>query len=60
MRHGQGKYYYKDGGIYDGNWKEGMIHGFGTLYYRNGKVAYQGEWKQEMFDGHGIIYNDDA
>lgn len=38
----------------------GKIHGFGTLYYRNGKEAYRGEWKEEMFDGHGVIYNDEA
>ena len=27
------------------------MHGYGTLYYTNGKIAYQGEWNLDKFNG---------
>ena len=36
MRHGQGKFYYQDGGMYDGNWKNNKMDGYGSLYYQSG------------------------
>ena len=32
MRHGEGKFYYQDGGIYDGEWKENKMHGRGKSF----------------------------
>lgn len=46
-RHGKGKFFYKEGSYYDGEWKENKMHGFGTLYYPDGRIAYQGEWKED-------------
>jgi antitoxin component YwqK of YwqJK toxin-antitoxin module len=47
MRHGKGKFFYKEGSYYDGEWKNNKMHGFGTLYYPDGCIAYQGEWKDD-------------
>ena len=35
------------------------MHGKGTLYYSNGKVAYEGDWKEDEFHGVGKVYNED-
>ena len=40
MRHGSGKFYYKEGSYYDGEWQNNKMHGKGTLYYPNGSIAY--------------------
>ncbi len=44
MRHGQGKFYYQDGGLYDGDWFENRMQGQGKLYYQSGKLAFEGSW----------------
>ena len=40
MRNGEGKFFYQDGGMYDGNWKDNKMDGFGRLFYQNGNLAY--------------------
>lgn len=45
MRHGHGKFFYQDGGMYDGQWFKNKMNGFGKLYYQSGKLAYEGNWK---------------
>lgn len=57
MRNGRGKFNYSEGSIYEGEWKNNQMHGFGTLYYSNGKVAYEGEWFEDEFHGVGKVYN---
>jgi hypothetical protein len=42
-KHGQGIYYFSDGGYYDGQWYEDQMHGFGKLFFRNNKLAYEGK-----------------
>jgi antitoxin component YwqK of YwqJK toxin-antitoxin module len=44
MRHGKGKFFYQDGGLYDGDWVCNKMTGFGRLYYQSGKLAYEGNW----------------
>lgn len=58
MRHGHGKFYYQDGGMYDGQWVCSKMEGFGKLYYQSGKIAYEGDWSNDQFSGHGILYNE--
>lgn len=60
MRHGQGKFFYQDGGMYEGNfinkegnWKFNKMDGFGKLYYQSGKIAYEGNWSEDQFQGFG-------
>ena len=47
QRNGKGKFFYKDGGYYEGMWKNNMMNGYGQLYYDNGKLAYDGQWYQD-------------
>lgn len=58
MRHGKGKFYYQDGGMYDGNWHKNKMDGYGTLYYQSGQLAYQGMWKEDKFQGKGKLFNE--
>jgi hypothetical protein len=50
--------------MYDGNWHQNKMQGYGKLYYQSGnfyinvgKIAYDGEWVQDQFTGYGILYN---
>jgi len=41
----------KTGAIYDGDWKEGMRHGFGMYSVKKGEEyvkEYSGGWKKDM------------
>jgi hypothetical protein len=58
MRHGFGKFYYQDGGHYEGEWKDNKMNGFAKLYYQNNDLAYEGFWKDDQFHGKGKVYND--
>lgn len=58
MRHGQGKFFYADGGFYDGEWRFGRMEGLGTLYYPSGGLAYLGQWKDDKFNGKGTVFNE--
>ena len=58
MRNGWGKFYYQEGSLYDGEWKDNKMHGYGKLYYSNGQLAYEGDWYQDEFHGQGKVYND--
>lgn len=58
MRNGRGKFYYQDGGYYEGSWKNNKMDGYGKLYYEGGKLAYEGYWLQDEFNGLGKVYND--
>ncbi|KRX01908.1 hypothetical protein PPERSA_05747 [Pseudocohnilembus persalinus] len=42
LRHGKGRFYYSDGGFYEGEWKFGKI----------------GQWLDDKFYGQGIMYNE--
>lgn len=48
MRHGNGAFYYNEGGKYVGEWKENKMDGKGTLYYPNNTKAYEGDWKEDQ------------
>lgn len=58
MRHGKGKFIYSHGGVYEGDWKNGKMDGYGVLYYADHSIAYQGGWKEDKFEGRGILYNE--
>lgn len=58
MRQGRGKFFYQDGGYYDGEWNRNKMNGYGKLYYQSGKLAYEGNWTDDQFSGKGILYND--
>lgn len=51
---GTGIYLYPSGARYSGQFKNGMIHGHGTLRFSTGDV-YVGEWKNHYRDGDGKL-----
>lgn len=50
---GQGSYTYRDGSMYEGDWKNGMRNGRGSYTCPSGSM-YAGQWKNDRFDGQGI------
>lgn len=56
LKHGKGKYIFKDRSYYEGSWRNNMMHGKGVLYLPNGKVEYEGEWAEDEPDGWGVYY----
>ena len=55
MREGTGKFYYQDGGYYDGEWSRNKMEGQGILYYQSNHKVYEGQWLNDQFHGHGIL-----
>ena len=53
-RHGQGKFVYAAGDLYEGEWVKGSKEGQGTMTYANGST-YDGGWKLNMRHGKGRI-----
>ena len=39
---------------YQGGFKDGQLHGFGTYFYSNGNI-YTGEWFQDLMHGKGKL-----
>jgi len=40
--------------MYDGEWKEDRLHGYGTYNYKNGDV-YTGQWSAADMHGEGVM-----
>jgi hypothetical protein len=63
---GVGTYLWDDGAIYEGDWKNGKLHGIGItiMYDENGMLfgTYDGEFKNGVQDGWGTetIYSDEG
>ena len=50
---------YPNGDYYEGKWKKGNPHGFGTMIYSNGDT-YTGYWVYGIKEGQGsMTYKDD-
>jgi hypothetical protein len=43
--------------MYEGEWSDGKINGYGVLYYPSNIKAYEGYWEDNKFCGYGIVYN---
>ena len=49
-------------GDYEGEVRDGVPHGKGSIFYKNGKFKhgeYNGEWRNGLEDGYGIISYED-
>ena len=46
---------YEAGEKYVGQWKDGMKHGQGIFYWRNG-ARYEGSWKRDEHHGEGTYH----
>ncbi len=57
---GRGTYIFKDGiAKYVGEFRNGMPHGDGVIYYANGE-RYVGHWADGNFDGEGTLFFSDS
>lgn len=52
---GYGKFRYRDGSIYIGDFVSGLPEGRGTVYYSNGD-QYEGGWSKHAPHGRGVMY----
>ena len=49
---GNGKYIWKNGSYYIGQWIKDLKHCKGKLYYENNNIKYDGDYKMDLFDGY--------
>ena len=56
IKDGFGKYIYENGNYYEGEWKNYLRNGIGTLYNKNGKIEYIGDWVNDKREGFGISH----
>jgi hypothetical protein len=52
---GIGRFRYRDGSVYIGQFNNGLPEGQGTVYYAGGD-RYEGAWKKHAPHGRGIMY----
>ncbi|MDU4724309.1 hypothetical protein [Clostridioides difficile] len=57
--HGIGKYTYRDGSIYTGEFKYGLKNGLGKLTYPNNDI-YKGYFLDNKKNGKGVLYKNDG
>ncbi|MFN8353498.1 MAG: hypothetical protein U0Y10_03555 [Spirosomataceae bacterium] len=53
---GKGVYMHELGEKYDGEWKEGQRHGYGSQYYSSGNLKYEGDFQYNKMEGNGTFY----
>ena len=56
-RHGRGRFFYREGYRYEGNWENGCMSGYGTLWSDQNQKVYEGGWQNNVFHGRGTLYN---
>ena len=54
-REGNGKFIYKDGSYYIGQWKNNLPNGKGAFFNKNGKLIYEGNFVNKEFEGYGKL-----
>ena len=52
---GQGTLSMFDNFYYEGDFKEGQLHGTGTMYFAEASGEYSGEWKDSKYEGQGTL-----
>jgi len=53
---GWGKAYFNNGSMYDGEWKDGKMHGKAQEFYADGTLQYDGYYKDGFRHGRGKSY----
>ena len=51
----EGRFVYKDGSVYYGEFMKGLPEGTGTVQYASGN-RYSGEWKDHAPQGEGVMF----
>ena len=57
---GVGRYYYKNGRFFIGNYKNGFREGKGIIYYENGKVMFESNYVEDRREGPGKFVCEDG
>lgn len=57
---GIGKYYYKNGRYFIGNYKNGFREGNGIIYYPDGKVMFESNYVEDRREGPGKFVCEDG
>jgi hypothetical protein len=55
---GKGKRTFADGSVYEGDWRQGIMEGTGTMTFGTSCPSldsYEGEWKRNKFHGTGTL-----
>ncbi|SDO55298.1 Antitoxin component YwqK of the YwqJK toxin-antitoxin module [Paenibacillus sp. yr247] len=60
IRQGLGKLIVNGKLLFEGDFKNNLIDGNGTLYYKGGQKYYVGEWSQGKMNGHGMLYRENG
>ena len=55
---GFGKYFYADGSVYVGEFKNNLKNGLGTFKFNDGRM-YKGYWADDLMHGKGCMVNGD-
>ena len=55
---GVGKFYFSDGGRYEGEFKDGQMHGQGQLLDKYGDIQYKGEFKEDVRQNSLSFYSE--
>ena len=54
MKHGNGKFTWKNGDVYEGRFINNSIEGIGKIIF-NDRKTYDGEWKANKMNGKGLF-----
>ena len=57
---GFGKYIWRDGESYVGEWKNNLKHGKGIDYDKNGKIIYEGDYVNDQYEGNGKLIEENG
>ena len=68
VANGQGKFTWKNGDVYEGEWKEGRRHGEGSCFFAvasteypvKASEIYEGSWQRGKFHGQGKLFMADG
>ena len=54
LKNGDGKYYFPSGDYYEGQFKNGKLHGLGKFIKQDGSFSFEGYWENGLKKGLGI------
>lgn len=55
LKEGKGTILHENGNIYEGEWREGKMHGQGTFYEKKSHFYYSGQWEANRLVGKGKV-----